>query len=141
MVIGTRLRSRGTRAFYRVRIPAATRAAATESATLHKAGGACVVLKSSRRVPSPCPAERGGCRGARARGSRNQQALSRPTLPRLATLPASGEGESAFAARYTSFTFFSGRLRTGLPVAAKIAFITAGATTQMVGSPTPPQKS
>ena len=42
---------------------------------------------------------------------------------------------------YTSFTFFSGRLRTGLPVAAKIAFITAGVTTQMVGSPTPPQKS
>jgi hypothetical protein len=44
-------------------------------------------------------------------------------------------------ADYTSFTFFSGRLRTGLPVAAKIAFITAGAATQIVGSPTPPQKS
>ena len=29
MVIGTRLRSRGTRAFYRVRAPAASRAAAT----------------------------------------------------------------------------------------------------------------
>jgi hypothetical protein len=42
--------------------------------------------------------------------------------------------------RYTSFTFLSGRLRTGLPVAAKIAFITAGVTTQMVGSPTPPQR-
>lgn len=47
MVIGTRLRSRGTRAFYRVRIPAATRAAASElCGRLHKAGGACVVLKS-----------------------------------------------------------------------------------------------
>ena len=47
MVIGTRLRSRGTRAFYRVRIPAATREAATEiCGRLHKAGGACVVLKS-----------------------------------------------------------------------------------------------
>lgn len=47
MVIGTRWRSRGTRAFYRVRIPAATRAAATEiCGRLHKAGGACVVLKS-----------------------------------------------------------------------------------------------
>ena len=47
MVIGTRLRSRGTRAFYRVRIPAATREAATEICTrLQKAGGACVVLKS-----------------------------------------------------------------------------------------------
>ena len=42
---------------------------------------------------------------------------------------------------YTSFAFLSGRLRTGLPVAAKIALITEGATTQIVGSPTPPQKS
>ena len=47
MVIGTRWRSRGTRAFYRVRIPAATRDAATElCGRLLKAGGACVVLKS-----------------------------------------------------------------------------------------------
>jgi hypothetical protein len=43
--------------------------------------------------------------------------------------------------RYTSFTFLSGRLRIGLLVAAKMALSTAGATTQMVGSPTPPQKS
>jgi hypothetical protein len=43
--------------------------------------------------------------------------------------------------RYTSFTFLSGRLRIGLPVAAKMALSTAGATTQIVGSPTPPQKS
>src|ERR1700692_2974584 len=43
--------------------------------------------------------------------------------------------------RYTSFTFLSGRLRIGLPVAAKTALSTAGATTQIVGSPTPPQKS
>lgn len=35
----------------------------------------------------------------------------------------------------------NGTCRTGLPVAAKIAFSTAGTTTQMVGSPTPPQKS
>lgn len=47
MVIGTRFRSRGTRAFYRVRIPAATREAAAEiCGRLHKTGGACVVLKS-----------------------------------------------------------------------------------------------
>jgi hypothetical protein len=47
MVIGTRMRSRGTRAFYRVRIPAATREVATEICNrLHRAGGACVVLKS-----------------------------------------------------------------------------------------------
>jgi hypothetical protein len=48
-------------------------------------------------------------------------------------------GPNAYAD--VSFTFFSGKLRTGLPVAAKMAFITAGDTTQMVGSPTPPQKS
>ena len=42
---------------------------------------------------------------------------------------------------YVSFTFFSGRVRTGLPVAAWIALSTAGVVTQMVGSPTPPQKS
>ena len=47
MVIGTRLRSRGTHAFYRVRIPAPTRTAATELCDrLRKQGGACVVLKS-----------------------------------------------------------------------------------------------
>jgi transglycosylase-like protein with SLT domain/sporulation related protein len=47
MIIGTRLRSRGTHAFYRVRIPAATRAGAIDiCARLQKAGGACVVLKS-----------------------------------------------------------------------------------------------
>jgi hypothetical protein len=42
---------------------------------------------------------------------------------------------------YTSRTFLSGRLRTGLPLAAKMALSTAGVTTDMVGSPTPPQKS
>lgn len=47
MVIGTRLRSRGTHAFYRVRIPAESRQAAAEiCGRLQKAGGACVVLKS-----------------------------------------------------------------------------------------------
>ena len=37
-------------------------------------------------------------------------------------------------------TPFSGTLRTRLPVAAKMAFSTAGAATAMVGSPMPPQK-
>lgn len=47
MVIGTRLRSRGTHAFYRVRIPAPSRTAATELCDrLRKHGGACVVLRS-----------------------------------------------------------------------------------------------
>src|ERR1043165_1582331 len=47
MIIGTRLRSRGTHAIYRVRIPAATRANAIALCSkLQKAGGACVVLRS-----------------------------------------------------------------------------------------------
>jgi hypothetical protein len=57
----------------------------------------------------------------------------------LSPAPRNDRGERLLP--YTSFTFFSGRLRTGLPVAAKIAFSTAGAATQIVGSPTPPQKS
>jgi hypothetical protein len=47
MIIGTRLRSRGTRPFYRVRLPADTRIAA--EALCHRirsAGGSCVVLRS-----------------------------------------------------------------------------------------------
>jgi hypothetical protein len=47
MVIGTRLRSRGTRAFYRVRVPAATRQAAMALCEKVRAvGGACIVLPS-----------------------------------------------------------------------------------------------
>ncbi|MGX5732966.1 lytic transglycosylase domain-containing protein [Bosea thiooxidans] len=47
MVIGTRLRSRGTRPFYRVRLPAATRAEATALCRKIQADrGACVVLRS-----------------------------------------------------------------------------------------------
>ena len=47
MVIGTRLRSRGTRAFYRVRLPAATRAEAIALCRRIQADrGACVVLRS-----------------------------------------------------------------------------------------------
>lgn len=47
MIIGTRLRSRGSRAFYRVRVAAPTRAVATALCNrLRKAGGACIVLPS-----------------------------------------------------------------------------------------------
>ncbi|MGX1741235.1 lytic transglycosylase domain-containing protein [Bosea sp. NPDC055353] len=47
MVIGTRLRSRGTRAFYRVRLPAATRAEAIALCRrIQSDRGACVVLRS-----------------------------------------------------------------------------------------------
>ena len=47
MIIGTRLRSRGTRAFYRIRVPAPTREAASGLCDrIRAAGGACVVLPS-----------------------------------------------------------------------------------------------
>lgn len=47
MVIGTRLRSRGTRAFYRVRVPAATRVAADKLCDkIRDVGGSCLVLRS-----------------------------------------------------------------------------------------------
>ena len=47
MIIGTRLRSRGTRAFYRVRVPATTRTAANElCGKIRSVGGSCIVLPS-----------------------------------------------------------------------------------------------
>ena len=47
MVIGTRLRTRGSRAFYRVRVPAPTRQAADDLCRrIQAARGACVTLKS-----------------------------------------------------------------------------------------------
>lgn len=47
MIIGTRLRSRGTRTFYRVRVPAASRQEANELCNqIRRAGGACIVLPS-----------------------------------------------------------------------------------------------
>ena len=47
MIIGTRLRSRGTRAFYRIRIPAQSRAAGDAlCARIRTVGGACLVLRT-----------------------------------------------------------------------------------------------
>jgi hypothetical protein len=47
MIIGTRMRSRGMAAFYRVRMPAQTRAAANQLCDrLRRVGGSCVVLRS-----------------------------------------------------------------------------------------------
>ena len=47
MIIGTRLRNRGTRAFYRVRAPSQTRQEANAlCARVRSAGGACAVLRS-----------------------------------------------------------------------------------------------
>ena len=48
MIIGTRLRTRGTRRFYRVRVPAQTRAAAIAlCGRIHAVGGSCLVLRSA----------------------------------------------------------------------------------------------
>jgi hypothetical protein len=47
MVIGTRLRSRGTRTFYRVRAPASSRIEANQLCDkIRKVGGSCIVLPS-----------------------------------------------------------------------------------------------
>jgi hypothetical protein len=47
MIIGTRLRSRGTRAFYRIRLPAQSRDEANGLCNrIHGIGGACVVLRT-----------------------------------------------------------------------------------------------
>jgi hypothetical protein len=47
MIIGTRVRSRGTRPFYRVRVPAQTRGAADAlCGRIRAAGGSCIVLPS-----------------------------------------------------------------------------------------------
>ncbi|KMO13742.1 lytic transglycosylase domain-containing protein [Methylobacterium platani] len=47
MVIGTRLRNRGTRAFYRIRVPAETRTGAEAlCGRIRGVGGACIVLKT-----------------------------------------------------------------------------------------------
>jgi Transglycosylase SLT domain/SPOR domain len=47
MIIGTRLRNRGTRAFYRIRLPAQSRAGADALCNrIHGVGGACVVLRT-----------------------------------------------------------------------------------------------
>ncbi|MCJ2049030.1 lytic transglycosylase domain-containing protein [Methylobacterium sp. J-070] len=47
MIIGTRLRNRGTRAFYRIRIPAQNRQAADDlCGRIRRVGGACFVLRT-----------------------------------------------------------------------------------------------
>lgn len=48
--------------------------------------------------------------------------------------------EAATGHAFLRSWFLSGNVRIRLPVAAKMAFNTAGAATAMVGSPTPPQK-
>ena len=48
MIIGTRLRTRGFRAFYRVRVPAASRREADDLCRrIHAAHGACITLRSA----------------------------------------------------------------------------------------------
>lgn len=52
LIMGSRLRSRGTATYWRVRVPAQTRGAAEGLCDrIRAAGGACVVLSNSRRSP------------------------------------------------------------------------------------------
>ena len=74
-----------------------------------------------------CALPEGRCAGRQA----GQQA-------RHAGTPRGGPSPAAHARRRS--WSFSGSCRMRLPVAAKIAFSTAGAATAIVGSPTPPQK-
>ena len=67
-----------------------------------------------------------------------RRAPARPAS-RAAQQQPSSAGQRPHQARFRLW-FFSGSSRMRLPVAAKIAFSTAGAATAMVGSPTPPQK-
>jgi hypothetical protein len=47
IIIGSTFRSRGTQTFYQVRVGADTRAGANElCGALHRAGGACLVLRN-----------------------------------------------------------------------------------------------
>lgn len=47
MIVGTRLRSRGTRAFYRIRVPAESRQAADAlCGRIRRVGGACIALRT-----------------------------------------------------------------------------------------------
>ncbi len=75
-----------------------------------------------------CQIRRGPRLGRRDAGRRDRGASDR-----------SGQGPLIV---YTSVMpwFFSGTVRRRFPVAAKNALRTAGAATQIVGSPTPPQK-
>ncbi len=81
------------------------------------------IPRYSKRQWCGCP-----CRRNRRDGSRKRDHPSKSPLRRHHLLHA------------RSLRFLSGSDRTGLPVAAKMAFITAGAATMIVGSPTPPQK-
>ncbi len=61
-----------------------------------------------------------------------------PPVPTQYFTRTTSEAASSVYANRRSW-FFSGNDRIRRPVAAKIAFNTAGAATKMVGSPTPPQ--
>ena len=96
--------------------PGAAASGPADRVALHAVGRQCIRRRWWRSPPPPLKAA-------------NQTS---PTH-RVAGLPET----------YTSVRpwFLIGSVRTGLPVAAYMAFSTAGAVTQIVGSPTPPQKS
>ncbi len=118
----------------------------------------------SMTVPARCP-ERNSCiaRTMAVRSAPSRRGTGDVTRdevgwqPEHETAPAGGSAQAtraaaiepspiaaatAFRTAYTIWMlwFFSGNVRMRLPVAAKYALRTAGAATQIVGSPTPPQK-
>src|SRR4029077_17544788 len=99
--------------------------------------GACSMAAGTRTRPL----RSGGGSGARWAGERHEQGQSSDRVPEHGShlYPP----QSAAQTRQADFRswFINGSERMRLPVAAKIALSTAGAATQIVGSPTPPQKS
>ncbi len=94
-------------------------------------------LRRARRQGLGSLGDGAGAGEARELRSRRHGALRFPVAS-----GATGFAVARGGARYTLMpSLRSGNSRMGLPVAAKIAFITAGATTEIGGSPTPPQKS
>lgn len=63
-----------------------------------------------------------------------RQVVCRPTLRQVTQVGSDAQAKLKPCLR-------NGNCRIGRPVAATMALITAGPTTQIVGSPTPPQKS
>ena len=78
-------------------------------------------------------------RGRRRRGE-DQARCKRGPGSGMGDGPARAALHCAASQAFLRSAFFSGICRIRLPVAAKMAFSTAGAATKIVGSPTPPQK-
>ena len=79
-------------------------------------------------------------RSTAARTPARRARPGRRARSRAASVPHPSRRRACARQAFFRLVFASGRSRMRLPVAAKIAFSTAGAATAIVGSPTPPQK-